>query len=412
MLIERVPVASLLFDPSNARKHSQKNIDAIKSSLAKFGQQKVIVVDQDNIVLAGNGTLEAAKALGWTEIDIHRTPLKGPDAIAYGISDNRSGELAEWDIEPLSSHLEGLQADGWDLDDLGFSADDLEQLKIDLDDHEARQGLTDDDAVPNTDQNKFNVERGQIWQLGEHRLMCGDSTNKGDVEKLMAGEKADMVFTDPPYGVSYTDKNEFLNGIGKPITCVNPIEGDHQTVEQMYELWCKVFNMMCDHTTEKASYYVCSPQGGELMMMMMQAIDQSPFSLKHMIIWNKNNHVLGRCDYNYKYEPILYGWKKKGTHKFYGRGQCKTSVWNFNKPKKNDLHPTMKPVELCEEAILNSSQSNNGVLELFCGSGSTLIACEKTNRKCYGMEIDPHYCSVIIDRWQQFTGKEATLASR
>lgn len=268
-----------------------------------------------------------------------------------------------------------------------------------------------EDEIPDTEENEYGVTLGDVWTLGNHRLMCGDSTCPESVAKLMNGEKADMVFTDPPYGVSYTDKNEWLNGLGTGDRLTKPIENDHNTVDEMYDLWCRVFDITGSVMASKSSFYICSPQGGELMMMMMmQAINQSPLSLKHTLVWVKNNHVLGRCDYNYKHEPILYGWLKKGTHLFHGKGQCKTSVWPFDKPLKNDLHPTMKPIALVEEALLNSSLESQLVFEPFCGSGSTLIACEKTNRKCYGMEIDPHYCSVIIKRWEEFTGKKAKKA--
>ncbi len=400
MNTEKVLISSLSPDPANARKHDKKNLDAIKGSLRKFGQQKPIVVGANNVVIAGNGTLAAAKELGWTEINIVRSKLTGTEAIAFGLADNKTGELAEWDDEILNRTLDALLNEGFDVGEIGFDLDDIPG---------SGGGLTDADEVPDVPQNIHGVNLGDIWQLGNHRLMCGDSTKKEDVEKLMNGEKADMVFTDPPYGVSYADKNAYLNAISPGNRIQTKIENDHGTVPEMYELWCKIFNIVCDFSTDKCSYYICSPQGGELMMMM-QAIDQSPFSLKHTIIWVKNNHVLGRCDYNYKHEPILYGWKKKGTHEFFGKGQFKTSVWEVDKPLKNDLHPTMKPIALMEEAILNSCKSNGLLFEPFCGSGSTLIACEKTNRKCYGMEIDPHYCSVIIERWQNFTGQKAIKA--
>lgn len=219
-------------------------------------------------------------------------------------------------------------------------------------------------------------------------------------------QKADMVFTDPPYGVSYSQKNVFLKSIAKANSVEKDIENDSKTVPEMFELWCKVFNMTAEFCTDKSSYYICSPQGGELMMMMMmmQAIDQSPWSLKHTLIWNKNNHVLGRCDYHYKHEPILYGWKKKGTHVFYGNGPQTKSVWDIPKPHNSDLHPTMKPIEIMENALLNSSEKENKILDIFLGSGSTLIACEKTNRKCYGTEIDPQYIDVIVQRYVDYTG--------
>lgn len=399
--IEKIPVDHLIPDPNNARKHDEKNISAIKGSLAKFGQQKPIVIDKKNVVLAGNGTLEGAKSLGWSHIECVRSKLEtNTDKVAYALADNRSSELASWDDEVLGKELHALFEDGFEIEEIGFDPDDFSL------EPEGNDGLTDPDEVPQVEENKFGVKRGDVWLLGDHRVMCGDSTEKVDVDRLMDGEKADMVFTDPPYGVSYTDKNEWLNGLGAGHRLTKPIENDHETVDGMYSLWCKTFNLIGENMSKKSSFYICSPQGGELMMMM-QAVDQSPLSLKHSLIWIKNNHVLGRCDYNYKHEPILYGWLKKGTHKFYGKGECKTSVWPFDKPLKNDLHPTMKPVALVEEALLNSSVNGDVTFEPFAGSGSTLIACEKTGRKCLGMEIDPHYCSVIIQRWQDFTGKEA-----
>jgi DNA modification methylase len=219
-----------------------------------------------------------------------------------------------------------------------------------------------------------------------------------------------MIFTDPPYGVSYTDKNEFLYRIGKPLACVNPIENDSKTPEEMKAFWEKAFTNMAEVAQDKMTYYICSPQGGDLLLLLL-AINNSPLALKHTLVWNKNNHVLGRCDYNYKHEQILYGWKKKGTHTFYGQGEFKTTVWDVEKPLKNDLHPTMKPIRLVTSAILDGSKEGDIVLDVFGGSGSTLIAAEETGRKCYMMEIDTHYCDVIIARWEKLTGKQAKKIS-
>ena len=217
-----------------------------------------------------------------------------------------------------------------------------------------------------------------------------------------------MVFTDPPYGVSYTDKNEFLNSIDKPICVVNAIQNDDKKPEDMHDFWVAAFTNLYNNTKEQMSYYITAPQGGDLLLLLLlEAVRESGFALKHQLIWNKNNHVLGRCDYNYKHEPIVYGWKIKGTHKFFGNGSMKTSVWDVPKPLRSDLHPTMKPIELIANAILNSSEKGDIVLDLFGGSGSTLMACEQTDRVCYMMEYEPHYIDVIIDRWEKFTGKKA-----
>lgn len=237
--------------------------------------------------------------------------------------------------------------------------------------------------------------------------MCGDSIDLEQVKTLMGGGKADMIFTDPPYGVSYTEKNEFLNRIDASQRLTNPIENDSHTPEGMNAFWEKVFGNLAEVTTDKAAYYITSPQGGDLLLLLL-AIQNTPFQLKHMLIWNKNNHVLGRCDYNYKHEPIIYGWKKKGTHIFYGGGKFKTTVWDIPKPLKSDLHPTMKPVELVANCILDCTKEGDSVIDVFGGSGTTLIAAEQLNRRCYMMELDPHYCDVIIARWEKLTGKEAT----
>lgn len=227
----------------------------------------------------------------------------------------------------------------------------------------------------------------------------------------MDGELADMVFTDPPYGISYTDKNEFLNSIDKPICVVNAIENDNKKPEEMHDFWCEAFHNLYIHTKDVMSYYITAPQGGDLLLLLLQSIRESGFALKHQLIWNKNNHVLGRCDYNYKHEPIIYGWKLNGTHHFIGKGPMKTSVWDVAKPQRNDLHPTMKPIELIANALLNSATKKDIVLDLFGGSGSTLIAAEEVGCKCYMCELDPHYIDVIIARWEKFTGQKAQLLS-
>ena len=216
-----------------------------------------------------------------------------------------------------------------------------------------------------------------------------------------------MIFTDPPYGVSYTDKNEFLNRIDASQRLTNPIENDHQSPAEMHDFWLKAFTNMAECCADKMTYYIASPQGGDLLLLLLQAINESPLLLKHTLVWNKNNHVLGRCDYNYKHEQILYGWLKKGTHTFYGGGEFKTTVWDIDKPQKNDLHPTMKPVRLVVNCILDGSKKGDIVIDAFGGSGTTLIAAEQTGRRCYMMEIDPHYCDVIIARWEALTGKTA-----
>lgn len=258
------------------------------------------------------------------------------------------------------------------------------------------------DEIENINTNtQIEVKTGDLWQLGEHRLLCGDCTIKENIDLLMNGNKADMVFTDPPYGVNYLNKNDFLNEIGKGNSNQNNIINDNLDKEKTKELWYKAFINIKSILNDYSCFYFCSPQSIE----MIDTVIKSNLLLKQIIIWNKNNHVLGRSDYNYKHEPILYGWFNK--HRFYGNGKMKTTVWDIPKPLKNDLHLTMKPIELIVNAILNSTLENMIVYDCFLGSGSTLIACEHTKRKCYGMEIDEHYCGVIIERWQKYTNKKA-----
>jgi DNA modification methylase len=246
---------------------------------------------------------------------------------------------------------------------------------------------------------------GDLWILGDHRLLCGDSTKAEDVERLMAGTKADACITDPPYGVSYADKNRFLNAIWLANRIEEPIENDHDDVTTTAEkLWRPAFDLMNQSMKPGAAFYVFSPQGGDQMMMMMMMAEAN-IPVRHELIWVKNNHVLGRADYAYKHEPVLYGWKPGAAHQYHGGFQ--TSLLEFDRPQKSGLHPTTKPLELVAHLMKNNTVDSNLVLDLFLGSGTTLIAAEQLGRKCYGMEISPQYCDVIVKRWETLTGKKA-----
>lgn len=393
--IEYLSVSALEPYEKNARKHGEEDINAIRASIREFGFNDPIGIWKDKIV-EGHGRLMAAKAEGLTEVPVIRLDhLNDEQRRAYALAHNRTAELSEWDTLIRDDELKDIteidmSAFGFDLSELAEPAEVVE------DDFDVE--------VPEEPVAQF----GQIWVCGKHRLMCGDSTDPEMVSSLMGGVKADLVFTDPPYGVSYTDKNDFLNSIDKPICVVNAIQNDDRAPEEMHDFWVQAFRNAYENSKDKMSYYITAPQGGDLLPLL-QAVRESGFALKHQLIWNKNNHVLGRCDYNYKHEPIVYGWKIKGTHKFEGNGSMKTSVWDVPKPLRSDLHPTMKPIALIVNAILNSSEEDDVVLDLFGGSGSTMIACEQTGRRCYMMEYDPHYVDVIIKRWEQFTGEKATL---
>jgi DNA modification methylase len=254
---------------------------------------------------------------------------------------------------------------------------------------------------------EFEYTRKDI--IGGHYLLCGDSTKQKDVERLMDGQKADMVFTDPPYAVNYGADQDLLNkkSKGKSRKVCRPIIADNMTTKECSEkLWRPSFHNLYLVAADDCAFYMTMCQGGDQMMMMMMSEN---WQIKHELIWVKSSPVfsMGRLDYDYQHEPILYGWKKK--HNWYGKGKFIKSIWEIPKPSKSDLHPTMKPIELIENALLNSSLEENNILDLFLGSGSTMIACEKLNRRCFGMEIDEIYCDVIVKRWEDFTGKKAEL---
>jgi len=387
MNFEKVAIGSLSFDPTNVRKHDKKNIESIKASLRKFGQQKPIVVDRNNIVIAGNGTMEAAKAIGMTEIYISRSDLQNAEALAYAISDNRTAELAEWDKEPLGAHLQGLQEDGWDLEELGFHLEDIKDL--DLFDQPDGGSVEGEDDIPDVAQNLHKVELGQIWQLGEHRLMCGDSTDKETVDKLMNGEKADMVFTDPPYGINeQTDRVFSARSRAAKANTFNKIIGDNTTdtarlaIELILGLPAKTIviwggNFYCHSLPETGNWLVWDKREED---------KERDFNSDCELAWVQSKSKSCR----------IFRHKWKGMIKASEHGQAR-------------VHPTQKPIALAEWCFGQYMPEAKSVLDLFLGSGSTLIACEKTNRKCYGMELDPHYCSVIIQRYIDFTGKEAKL---
>ena len=307
------------------------------------------------------------------------------------IADNRLAEESGWEKSLLKELVLDLHGNGFDLGLTGFDTSEVLKFLPDQDEGD----ISEPPKNPTT-------KRGDIFQLGRHRLMCGDSLIRDDVSKLMAGEKASLVFTDPPYGVSYSDKNTFLNEADKGNRIQTPIESDNLNEKDIQEFWKTSFEIIRDNLAEENSYYIFGPQIQGMMMMMMMA---AGLPYRHVIIWVKNNHVLGRCDYNYKHEPIFFGWTTR--HKFYGNGEFLTSVWPVDKPHKSDLHPTMKPTRLAKNAILNSSDEDQIVLDVFGGSGSTLIAAEETNRRCFIMELAPAYCDVVIARWENFTGKKA-----
>ena len=373
--IENVSIASLSFDSTNARKHDAKNLRAIEGSLSKFGQRKPIVVTGGNVVVAGNGTLEAAKNLGWSQIDIVRIPFDWtPEMVkAYALADNRTAELAEWDAKILADQLIELDAEGWDVAEFGFEPINP---PVDLDDDEP---LSFDEVEP-------KVKLGELWQLGNHRLLCGDSTDEKSVAYLMNNELADLVFTDPPYNTRMAQ--------GRTSSNWDIINNDNLT-DKDFEKFCSSFisNLYKFSKTDGHKYICMGWSAYHIIFPLLPKV-------KNCIVWVKNNFGLGH-GYRPQHEFILFDGGNIDAND-------QSNVWYCKKDNASDYrHPTQKPIELSGIAIKNSSKTNEIVLDIFGGSGSTLIACEKLNRKCRMIELDPKYCDVIIDRWERLTGKTA-----
>ena len=390
--IRITPVDNLIPYARNARTHSDEQVAQIAASIAEFGFTNPILTDGERGVIAGHGRLAAARKLGLKEVPvIELSYLTDTQKKAYILADNRLAMNAGWDDELLKLELTELKDADFDLDLMGFTSDELDRLI----NGDAGGGLTDDDAVPETP--KEPVSRpGDLWILGNHRLLCGDSTMLSDVEKLMGNELADMAFTDPPYNVDYGN-NAKDKMRGKDRRILNDALGDG-----FYQfLYDACVNLLM--VTKGGCYVAMS--SSELHTLQKAWLDAGG-KWSTFIIWSKNTFTLGRADYQRQYEPILYGWKQGADH-FWCGDRDQSDIWNYNKPRVNDLHPTMKPVELVERAIKNSSKSRDIVLDLFGGSGTTLIACEKTGRQARLIELDPKFVDVIIKRWEDYTGQQA-----
>ena len=392
--IEQWPTAKLLPYARNARTHSEEQVAQIAASIAEFGFTNPILAGSDGIIVAGHGRLAAAQKLGLAIVPVvvldHLTPTQRR---ALVIADNRIAENAGWDDAMLRIELEALQLEGFDLDITGFDADALAELIAG--DEPDNEGQTDEDAVPELGETPIS-RPGDIWIMGKHRLLCGDATVVEDYDRLMQGDAADMVFTDPPYNVNYANSAKDKMR-GKDRAILNDNLGDG-----FYDFLLAALTPTVAH---------CS--GGIYVAMSSSELDvlQAAFRAaggkwSTFIIWAKNTFTLGRADYQRQYEPILYGWPEGATRHWCG-DRDQGDVWAIKKPQKNDLHPTMKPVELVERAIRNSSRPGNVVLDPFGGSGTTLIAAEKSGRIARLIELDPKYVDVIVRRWEEFTGKQA-----
>ena len=385
-----VSVEDLIPYALNSRTHSDAQVAQLAASIREFGFTNPVLIDEKNNLIAGHGRLLAARKAQMESVPaVVVTGLDDRRRRALVIADNKLALNAGWDEEALRVELEDLSADFGEL--MGFSEDELVALLGD----EGSEGLTDEDAVPEVPEVPVTVE-GDVWLLGRHRLMCGDSTSIDAVERLMAGAKADMVFTDPPYNIDY-------GNIKHPKFKQRSIENDNMSGADFKD-FCASF-VSCIVAFCDGCVYVFGPPGEDGRIMFTQCDEAMHCSTT--IVWNKDQFTLGRGKYQNKYEPCWFGWNKTGSSFIDDRKL--TNVWEFDRPRSSKLHPTMKPVELVENAIGHASNVGGKVLDLFGGSGTTAIACEKTARDCRMMELDPKYCDVIIKRWQEFTGEQATL---
>ena len=379
--IQKLPIDALIPYANNARVHSDKQILQIASSIKEFGFTNPVLIDKDNGIIAGHGRVEAARKLGHKEVPVIRLEhLSEAQKKAYILADNKIAMNSTWDDQLLALELQTIGDLGINLDFTGFDESEISALTP----QEITEGLTDEDAVPETPEEPI-TKPGDIWILGKHRLMCGDSTSVDAVDKLMNGDKADMVFTDPPYGVDYKG-----------------INNDNRDGLEILLRGCFA-NYLATSKSGAAIYVFHSDRCADIFHTVFREF----FHFSSMIIWAKNSLTLSRTDYQSQHEPCLYGWMKNGSHAFYG-DRKQVSLWRVDKEKVVG-HTTPKPVSLIEKALLNSSKSDDLVSDLFGGSGSTLIACEKTGRSCRMMELDPKYCDVIVKRWEEFTGKKAVL---
>ena len=395
--IENRPIEALIPYARNSRTHSDAQVAQIAASIREFGWTNPVLVDGSNGIIAGHGRVLAARKLGFDQVPvIELAHLTESQKRAYVLADNKLAENAGWDDELLRIELEALQAAGFDLSLTGFADDELAALMAEL---AGNEGLTDDDAVPEVTDDPVS-QPGDVWLLGEHRLLCGDATDPVALETLMGSDLADMAFTDPPYNVNYANTaKDKQRGTHRPILNDNLGEG-----------FAGFLSAACANLLAYSKGAVYIAMSSSELDTLQLAFRGAGGKWSTFIIWAKNTFTLGRADYQRQYEPILYGWRD-GVDHFWCGDRDQGDVWFINKPVKNDLHPTMKPVELVERAIRNSSKTRDIVLDLFGGSGTTLIAAEKTQRRARLVELDPKYVDVIVKRWQDYTGKAATLAA-
>jgi len=407
--IELKSVEELIPYAKNARTHSEAQVAQIANSIIEFGFTNPILIDGAKGIIAGHGRLMAAKKLNLSQVPVVILDhLSEAQKRAYIIADNKLAENAGWDEEILAGELADLKEENFDLDLIGFEDQELEKLFSNLYDDKK---LQKEDEVPELEEKSVS-KIGDIWILGNHKLICGDSTKIETYQSLLENELADMTFTDPPYNVDYDQESRNI------LTSRNSNDKDKYekqssgkrkiSNDNLGDAFPQFLLSCCSNILSftKGACYIC--MSSSELHNLQKAFIEAGGKWSTFIIWAKNHFTLGRSDYQRQYEPILYGWKEKNDHYWCG-DRNQSDVWYFNKPLKSTLHPTMKPVELVKKAILNSSKTDDIILDPFGGSGSTLIACEQVKRRCRTIELDEKYVDVIIKRWQDISGEEATL---
>jgi len=391
--VELWPLDRLIPYARNPRIHSDAQVAQIAASIAEFGFNNPILVDSNAGIIAGHGRLLAARKLHLREVPVivldHLTETQKR---AYIIADNRLAEAAGWDDDLLRLELETLQGEAFNLAVIGFDDQELADL---LAQQGAAEGFTDEDSVPDLAETPASVH-GDLWVLGDHRVCCGDTTLSADVDSLMANSPADLVFTDPPYNVDYEGYTEERL----------KIKGDKMTPEQFQQFLLATFSSYRRVVKPGASMYVCHSSSWQ--REFQNAMETAGFEARCQIIWAKNTFAWGFGRYKFQHEPIFYAHVAGQKDAWYG-DKTQSTLWEEKKPAANRIHPTAKPVELVERALVNSSKAGDIVADLFGGSGSTLIGCERRGRKARLMEIDPKYADCIVRRWQEYTGQQAVL---
>ena len=387
-----VKIDKLIPYVNNARTHNTEQINKLRASIREFGFINPVIIDDKFNIIAGHGRVMAARAEGIDEVPcVLVSHLSEAQKKAYIIADNRLAEDAGWDEEILRAELEALQEEEYDLSFTGFERDEIDKL---LAEEEVKEDI---DTVPQVSQVVY-TQKGDIWTLGKHRLMCGDSTEAGTYELLMQGEKANLIVTDPPYNVGYT-RLEFEGHRN-----TNPhksIMNDKMTDEEFRKFILSAFVNMQNVLADDGSIYVFHPS--MKADVFLSVFREAGFELENICIWVKNNFALSRSDYQWKHEPVIYGFKNHKARKWYG-ARTQTTVWEFDRYNSNKLHPTSKPVEVVVYPIRNSSLTNSIVLDPFAGSGTTLIACAETDRICRAIELDPKFVDVIVKRYVDIYG--------